>query len=97
MANGGIPGNSFGQCHSTGKSLLFKQFFHTAMFPKMLEIQVHDRFARYGKPEMSRLNDSGMNRTHRHFEHAFPLNKMPIGRPGRLPFLQDRIPWETFL
>ena len=76
---------------------MFKQLFHATMFPKMLEIEVHDGFSGHSKPEVPGFNDTRMNGTHRHLEYAFPMNKMTIDRSGRLAPLQDRIPWEIFL
>ena len=70
----GIAGDAFGQPHAVRHRQIFKKFFRALVRVKQAQLQIKHRLARHAEQEMSRLDDAGMHRPHRHLEHAFAFH-----------------------
>src|SRR6478609_4518360 len=73
-----ISGHAFRQRHCIDQQLLLENFLNTAVFPKMAQLELHDRFTGHGKPKMSRLDNPGMDRSHRYFQYPFSFNMAEV-------------------
>src|SRR6185295_6717226 len=94
VSDGGIAGDPFGQRYGRPQRELLEQLLHTAVFPEMVEFEFYDGLASHREPEVSRLDDSGMDRTDRDLEDPFPFDvpKTVLS----LITLQDRVPGKVF-
>ena len=74
VADGRISRHPLGERDRRRQPLLLEQLLDPPVLPEMAQLELHDRFAGHGKPEMSRFDDPRMDRPDRHLEHPLALD-----------------------
>jgi len=76
VGQGVVPRDPLGKTKKMVRFFPFTRFFRAFVRVKMPDLKLENAFSGAGKPEMSRLDDAGVDRSYGDLEDPFPLDAL---------------------